>query len=98
MSRWRVIGSVMAVIPSVSVRCGGTAVAAAGLSDRRGGVRWGMGNAAAFGCFGCFGFIGRGARWRGDLDWRGGLGGQEQDGQQGPGRGDGAGDDAADRE
>jgi hypothetical protein len=28
------------------------------------------------GAFGCFGFIGRRARWPGELDW---LGGQEQD-------------------
>jgi hypothetical protein len=58
-------------------------------------VRWALGNAAAFGCFG---FIGRGARWRGDLDWLGRLGGQEQDGQEGSYGGDGAGDEAADGE
>jgi hypothetical protein len=52
-------------------------------------VRLGLGHPAAVGCFG---FIGRRARWPG------GLGGQEQDGQHGPGCGDGAGDEAADSE
>jgi hypothetical protein len=75
MSRWRVIGPVMTVIPSVSVRCGGP-VAAAGLPGRCGGVRLGLGFVRAFGCFG---FIGRPARWTGELDWPCGLGGQEQD-------------------
>ena len=42
------------------------------------------------------GFIGRRARWPGDLDWLGGLGGQEQDSQEGTRRGDTCGDEAAD--
>src|SRR5271170_4579299 len=39
----------------------GQQIAAAGLPGRRGGVRWGLGTAAAF-C--CSGVIGRRARWR----------------------------------
>jgi hypothetical protein len=54
-------------------------------------VRSGPGNAAAFGCFG---FIGRRARRPGELDWPCGLGGQEQDCQDGPRRGNGAGGQA----
>src|SRR5712692_8459249 len=96
MPRWRVIGPVMTV---GSLRCSsgvaGRQFAAAGVPGRWGGVRRGPGNAAAFGCFG---FIGRRARWPGELYWLCGLGGQEQDCQQGPGCGDGAGDEAADGE
>jgi len=53
----------------------------------------------ALGCsgftLGCSGFTGRQARWQGEP---GGLGGQEQDGQESPGRGDGPGHEAADGE
>ena len=59
----------------------GRQFAAAGLPGRCGGVRSGPGNAAAFGCFGS---IGRRARWPGEPDWPRGLGGQEQDCQEGP--------------
>src|SRR5260370_20845412 len=94
MRRWRVIGPVMTV---GSLRCqsgvAGQQFAAAGLPGRRGEVRRGLGNAAAFGRFG---FIGRRARWPGELYWLCGPGGQEQDCQQGPYGGHGAADEAAD--
>ena len=64
-----------------------------GLPGCWGGTRLGPGFVCAVGCFG---FIGRWAPWPGDLDWLGGLGGQEQDSQQGPGCGNAAGDEAAD--
>src|SRR5260370_17986097 len=64
----------------------GAPLLGAGLADHWGRVRLGLGFVRACGCFG---FITRRAC---------GLGGQEQDGQQGPYGGDGAGDEAADGE